>query len=911
MTQVFAPPIPAADLLDGVRAGVLIIDGMRRFLFVNRWFYERLGKPPGSLIGACLDSLFDQDVRAHVADELNRLVEQRVSVHWQAPLVTDQGTTMLAAWEAQPLVHHDEVVAVQLTCLDATQYHNLLAECEAYRRSLECQSEQVEALHCIGGVSSLSLDMAQVAELVFQQIARLFAFSAFAFVLDNPDTRQLIPQLVFYNDERIELLPWSYEQEQGLVGLTLDQARPLRIDDCVAEREQWPIAADRLIQPDTRSWVSLPLIVQQNVLGVLCLQSRQVAAFDEADLSNLQSLADQIAIVVENVRLHNQTEVQLTELQQANREMQALQDLSGLLQSSLDLHNVYQVIVNGLVTGLGYEMAMLTVVDEKKNALVVRTIETAAASYSPEFVSSAFALQGTFVSLEDQPALLARAVSQGRMVITHSLGELFDALGRSDLLSAFENALHIETVVVIPLLARAKLVGCLFAGARHPEIVGRGISLLSAFANQSAIAIENARLYSTVNQRLTEVSTLYALANEISYSLDLDVVLNAIVTSLRRVLNCRSSVIFLYNEKTEYLEIRASDGIKPRWQREARMRLGEGITGIVAKEARPLYIPDTYNDKNFIVFDPSVRSLLVVPLMVKGRVIGTLSVDDSKVDAFSEDEGRLLSIAAAQAAVAIDNARLYEDLKERAEKLEQAYQELQEANRLKSEFVQNVSHELRTPLTFIKAYVELFLAGTLGPSTDIQRESFQVVLDRTNALVRLIDDIFSLQRLERDRLNLLPLSLAEVARLSIQGAAETARRSGLTLVEDFEADLHPVLGDLLRLNQVFDNLIHNAIKFSPDGGEIRVRLRNEGAFVRAEVIDPGIGIPSDRLDKIWERFYQVDGSSKRRFGGTGLGLAIVKEIVQAHGGTVGVQSVLGQGSVFSFTVPVAEAKDNS
>jgi signal transduction histidine kinase len=335
------------------------------------------------------------------------------------------------------------------------------------------------------------------------------------------------------------------------------------------------------------------------------------------------------------------------------------------------------------------------------------------------------------------------------------------------------------------------------------------------------------------------------------------------------------------------------------------MRLGEGITGKTAKEAKPLYIPDTFVDPDFITFDPSVRSLLVVPLMVTGRVIGTLSVDDSKPNAFSSDEGRLLSIAAAQVAVQIDNARLYNDLKERADKLAQAYEELQEASRLKSEFVQNVSHELRTPLTFVKAYVDLLLDDTLGPLSERQREKLEIVSERTESIVQLVGDIFSLQRLERDQLKLVPVSIEQVAHASMQGAEMQARAGGLALVKDFEPGLPKVLGEHIRLGQVFDNLIHNAIKFSPDGGTITVHIRNVDRYVRVEISDPGIGIPKDKQNKIFERFYQVDGSSKRRFAGTGLGLAIVKEIVQAHGGTVDVESELGKGSTFGFTIPVA------
>jgi signal transduction histidine kinase len=414
------------------------------------------------------------------------------------------------------------------------------------------------------------------------------------------------------------------------------------------------------------------------------------------------------------------------------------------------------------------------------------------------------------------------------------------------------------------------------------------------------------------------IQTLYLLANQVSSSLELDVVLDSIVTTLRQVLNCRGSVIFLFDSDREWLEMRASNGIKPHWQRHARMRVGKGISGKAAQEARSLYIPDTRLDPYFIVFDPNVRSLLVVPLIHKGEVIGTLNVDDTEPDAFPGDVGRLLSIAGAQVAAAIVNAGLYQDLKERAERLAQAHRELQESERLKTEFVQNMSHELRTPLTFVKAYVEILQARTLGPLTKPQEESLQIVADWTDKLVHLVDSLLTIQQIERQELEFAPLDLAAIARASIDSAQAKAGQSSIKFSVEIAPDLPPVWGDRTHLEQVFVNLIGNAIKFSPQGGTITVRLSPDadaapstrgvsaqGLSVRVDVIDQGIGIAPDQQARIFGRFYQVDGSSTRRFGGTGLGLAIVKETVEAHGGRVSVQSEPGAGSHFSFTVPIS------
>ncbi|HEY4722350.1 MAG TPA: ATP-binding protein, partial [Anaerolineae bacterium] len=300
---------------------------------------------------------------------------------------------------------------------------------------------------------------------------------------------------------------------------------------------------------------------------------------------------------------------------------------------------------------------------------------------------------------------------------------------------------------------------------------------------------------------------------------------------------------------------------------------------------------------------PVVRSLLVVPLMVKDRVIGVLAIDQAVPDAFTTDDERVLTIAAAQAAVAIENAQLYADLKERARKLEQAYRELQEVDQVKDELVQNVSHELRTPLTFIKGYVELMLDEEMGPLNAGQRESLAVVSDKTNALTRLVSDIIFLQQIERESLELGRHDLGEMARLALQSCEIAATHAGISLRLAVPDQPLRILVDRDRVNQVFDNLLGNALKFSFNGGTITIAVRDEGEVLKVGVTDTGAGIPADKLERIFERFYQVDGSATRRFGGAGLGLAICRRIIEAHGGRIWAESELGKGSTFYFTLP--------
>ena len=281
-------------------------------------------------------------------------------------------------------------------------------------------------------------------------------------------------------------------------------------------------------------------------------------------------------------------------------------------------------------------------------------------------------------------------------------------------------------------------------------------SLLRAVADMAAVAIEKTRLFKETNQWLAEILTLYTLADQLTKVLDLNHITDSSASILKHALDCSGCCFFLKekaDEAGEALVIKACSGWHESNQDSPQVAyITELAQGLIINP-QPIHIEDTQMSQS-VDPDPSPagkpetdqaeiqsRSVMVAPLIVKGEVIGALSIDDKNPNAFSHSEDRLLTIASAQISTAIENIRLYDDLEQRAVELEGALNEVREAHRLRSEFVQDISHELRTPLTFVRAYIELILEGGLGEISNEIEEKLKIVSEKTQTVTRLVEDV--------------------------------------------------------------------------------------------------------------------------------------------------------------------------
>jgi signal transduction histidine kinase len=416
-----------------------------------------------------------------------------------------------------------------------------------------------------------------------------------------------------------------------------------------------------------------------------------------------------------------------------------------------------------------------------------------------------------------------------------------------------------------------------------------------------------------VEQRTNELTALYDVTTTINQSLELELILKEATEKLLEVLRFDGTRIFLLDGESKELKLKYSKGTNGEHAQVCSYRIGEGITGKVAQSGEMMTFQDIQVDSRYrqlasktIAAEAAFRACVCLPLKNKERVVGAVNLFSYSAHDFTAEEIRMLTSMANQIGLSVERANLFDEIVQKSKELEQLNRELEEANRTKADFVAAMSHELRTPLNVIIGNADLLREGIFGDISEKQGETLEKIVYYSRMLLKLINDVLTVSKMEASK---LPLRVSTFAADEIvshaQSFVEHMNRNGhVKILWKVQPNLPPLTTDALKLEEILQNLIGNAFKFTPEGTiEIRVGDLVGKDRIEFAVADTGMGIEKSDLDRIFERFYQHKECHTGNYSGVGLGLNIVKSYLDIMSGEIRVESHPGRGSTFTFTFP--------
>jgi two-component system, NtrC family, sensor kinase len=649
-----------------------------------------------------------------------------------------------------------------------------------------------------------------------------------------------------------------------------------------------------------RSIVAVPMIRDGFPIGAITVNRTQVGPFHERQIALLRTFADQAVIAIENVRLFEEVQARTEELSESLQQQTATADvLKVISRSTFDLQTVLDTLTESAAHLCEADMAAIT---RQKGAAYYYATNY---GFPPDYAEYA----------KSFPLEPGRDTVVGRTLLEATTVHIPDVLADPDYTHLKAQELGgFRTVLGVPLLREGSPIGVIVL-TRHEvrPFTDKQIELATTFADQAAIAIENTRLFDEVQARSRELARLVAelralgeVSQAVSSTLNLETVLETIVSCAVQLSGSDSGLVYEFDEVAQTFHARASHRITAEHLatlRVAPIRLGEGAVGRAGATREPVQVADIADERQFVapqtrtlLVREGLRSLVAVPLVREQRVLGGLVILRRELGAFSPDAVATLETFAAQSVLAIQNARLFREIEDKS-------RQLQLASEHKSQFVSSMSHELRTPLNAIIGLTEMMITNAAQFGTEKALEPLRRVYRAGTHLLGLINQVLDLSKIEAGKLELNPqtVELTPLIEEVIGTAFQLAEQNKNRLVAEAQENLGSLTVDPMRLRQILLNLLSNACKFTKEG-EVKLRARKvaDGRdWIELAVADNGIGMTAEQQAKLFEDFSQADRTTAQRFGGTGLGLAITRKLARMMGGDVTVTSEPGKGSVFT------------
>ncbi|MGC9346987.1 MAG: GAF domain-containing protein [Anaerolineae bacterium] len=641
-----------------------------------------------------------------------------------------------------------------------------------------------------------------------------------------------------------------------------------------------------------RSYLTVPLFLGNELIGFMDAASATPNAFRAQDIERLETLAHPAVIALHNAWLYA-------------REQQAHESLVKERDQLLALANIDQQI---LTISDSPEQAILAILNHALALMQLTKGIIAVAPYGgkPQFVYS--------TGLKDPEATR-------NLILTYWQDETEYPRGNwaSNKIPVeprqFRQWAHTENVkavLTVPLWLQGRLVGRIsLLDDKTRAWSKREVQIAQMLANQAAIAIDKAVLMQKLRQRLRETETLNRVLHAASTTLDPEDILRSICDETKRALRVPLVSARLLNGDRLRLVGEARDASYPELATDvisikdaSRLRELSGNTEARRFADVQAEAPELARD----LFRPATCSALLMPLKMRDATIGFLQVESPVKREFTEDEARLVRLMAAAITPTLENAWLFQQVEEARAQTQETYEQLRRLDSVKGQFIQNVSHELRTPLAIVKGYVDLIMEGDLVKTLDpMLAQAVQAIHTHTNNLVALVESITTLEDSSVGKLEMVPQPVQPICQAAIKANWQKALRHQVEIIANIPEELPDVSVDATYMLRALNHVMDNAVKFNKKGGRVWVKAAQRDGRIWLKIKDEGIGIPRAELKRIFDRFYQVDGTTTRRHGGMGLGLSLVREVVTRHKGEVWAESGgEGKGTTVTIALPVHE-----
>jgi len=655
-----------------------------------------------------------------------------------------------------------------------------------------------------------------------------------------------------------------------------------------------PARAAFLHLAGARTFLTVPMLKEGELVGAISIYRQEVRPFTAKQIELVSNFARQAIIAIENTRL-------LNELRESLQQQTATADVLRVISTSPgELKPVFDAMLENATRLCEARFGNLWLRD------------------GGIFRAVAIHGESTYLDLLRRDPVIDVGkfpyAPLGRLVEAKDVVHVPDVTAERAYIEGFPRLVALvesagaRSLLIVPMLKEDELLGAIAIYRQEVRPFSeKQIELVKSFASQAVIAIENVRLLNELRESLQQQTATADVLKIISRStFDLKTVLNTLVESAARL--CEADMAAIPRLIGSDLRQFASYGYTPDFQEFLEQHPivpGRGTaTGRAALEGRTIHIPDVLADSEYTLVEgqkiAGYRTLLAVPLMREGAPIGVLVMARAEPRPFMTKQIELANTFADQAVIAIENARLFDEIQDKN-------RQLAEASEHKSQFLASMSHELRTPLNAIIGLTEMMVANAARFGTEKALEPLRRVNAAGTHLLSLINEILDLSKIEAGKLELNPepVNLARLINEVIGTAGQLAEKNNNRLIVEAQESLGALTADSMRLKQILLNLLSNACKFTKEGEvELRVRKVADGRdWVELAVADSGIGMTAEQQAKLFQDFTQADSLTARRYGGTGLGLAITRKLARMMGGDVTVTSEPGKGSVFTVRLP--------